>query len=161
MFSSCCEHNEHPTSPACLEVCIKQTLPECTTSVACWMQGLQKLHQEHDKGHVHLQLSFKRGLHPFYPPLLDVLYPRFKGPVAGALTSHPVTQLQHWDPWITQRELVTKLKAFLEVGRYALCVHTCVHILLSMLTVIPSRAPQHNAARHASMSSHFAFFNTR
>lgn len=87
------------------------------------MQGLQKLRQEHDKGHVHLQLSFKRGLHPFYPPLLDVLYPRFTGPVAGALTSHPVTQLQHWDPWITQRELVAKLKAFLEVG---LCVHACV-----------------------------------
>lgn len=79
------------------------------------MQGLHKLHQEHGKGYVHLQLSFKRGLHPFYPPLLDVLYPRFKGPVAGALTSHPVTQLQQWDPWITQRELAGKLKAFLEV----------------------------------------------
>ena len=79
-------------------------------------QGLHKLHKEHDKGRVHLQLSFKRGLHPFYPPLLDVLYPRFQGPVAGALASHPVTQLQHWDPWMTQRDLAAKLRAFLEVS---------------------------------------------
>ncbi|KAL0054327.1 hypothetical protein WJX82_007206 [Trebouxia sp. C0006] len=77
-------------------------------------QGLRAIHRQHECDYVHLRLSFKRGLHPFYPPLLDLLHPRFKGPVSGALASHPVAQLQHWDPWGTQRELAAKLKAFLQ-----------------------------------------------
>ncbi|KAL3136896.1 hypothetical protein ABBQ32_006505 [Trebouxia sp. C0010 RCD-2024] len=77
-------------------------------------QGLHAVHQQHDCNHVHLRLSFKRGLHPFYPPLLDLLHPRFKGPVNGALASHPVAQLQHWDPWRTLQDLAAKLKSFLQ-----------------------------------------------
>lgn len=79
------------------------------------MQGLHAVHQQHGCNHVHMRLSFKRGLHPFYPPSLDLLHPRFKGPVNGALASHPVAQLQHWDPWRTLQELAAKLKAFLQV----------------------------------------------
>lgn len=79
-------------------------------------QGLQELRQQHDCSYIQIRLSFKRGLHPFYPPMLVLLHPRMKGPVNGALASHPVVQLQHWDPWGTQRELAAKLKGFLQVA---------------------------------------------
>ena len=105
----------------------------------CWAPGLQGIHavrQHHDCDYVHLRLSFKRGLHPFYPPVLDLLHPRMKGPVHGALASHPIAQLRHWDPWGTQRELAAKLKAFLEVALQ--CMTTGGH-------TVPSGSPFINA----------------
>ena len=86
-----------------------------TNAVTTRLQGLHAIHQQHDCSHVHLRLSFKRGLHPFYPPSLDLLHPRFVGPANGALASHPVAQLQYWDPWGTLRELAAKLESFLQV----------------------------------------------
>ena len=44
-----------------------------------------------------------------------MLSPRFYGPVAGALTSHPLLTLQHWDPWMPIKQLAAQLRAFLQV----------------------------------------------
>lgn len=89
----------------------------------CWhtpfstpLQDLAVLQQRHGYSHVQLQLMFKRGLHPFYPPQLELQRPRFRGPIAGALASHPMAQLQTWDAWRTMRELADQLKSFLQVG---------------------------------------------
>lgn len=58
----------------------------------------------------------KRGLHPFYPATVQILRPRFIGPVAGAVASHPMLKLKNWDPWRTLTELGLLIQCFLEVG---------------------------------------------
>jgi hypothetical protein len=55
------------------------------------------------------------GLHPFYPPALQLLRPRLAGPVPAALASHPALRLDHWDPWRTQKQLLQLLRGFLGV----------------------------------------------
>lgn len=64
---------------------------------------------------VELLLTFKRGLHPFYPPRVEILRPRFKGPVAWAITSHPMLRIQNWDPWKLQKEVLMQIKDFLQI----------------------------------------------
>lgn len=67
---------------------------------------------------IHLRLTFKRGLHPFYPVAVQVVWPRFKGPLAGALSSHPSLQVKAWDPTRGTFQVLEGLVHFLElVGR--------------------------------------------
>lgn len=81
-------------------------------------KDLAELEQRTGDGRIHLQLSFKRGLHPFFPPAVQVIGPRFQGPLAGALASHPMLLLKNWDPWRPVKELVAHLRTFMElVGR--------------------------------------------
>jgi len=47
---------------------------------------------------VHLRMHFKEDVHPFCPPLVEVVRPRLQGRVAGALMSHPRLHLANWDP---------------------------------------------------------------
>ncbi|PSC72558.1 baculoviral IAP repeat-containing 6-like isoform X2 isoform A [Micractinium conductrix] len=63
---------------------------------------------------VQLQLVFKRPLHPFYPPSVQLVSPRFQGPLLSAVASHPLFSLQGWDPTRSAREALLLLKAFLE-----------------------------------------------
>ncbi len=56
-----------------------------------------------------------RGLHPFYPPRLEVVRPHLTEPLPGALASHPLLRLEHWDPTLTMQELLESIKGFLEV----------------------------------------------
>jgi hypothetical protein len=46
----------------------------------------------------------------------QVVSPRLKGPLAGALASHPMLQLKNWDPWRPVKELAAHLRTFLEVS---------------------------------------------
>ncbi|KAI7841707.1 hypothetical protein COHA_004574 [Chlorella ohadii] len=63
---------------------------------------------------VQLQLVFKRPLHPFYPPSVQLSSPRFQGPILSAVASHPVFSVKGWDPTRSAREALLLLKAFLE-----------------------------------------------
>lgn len=65
---------------------------------------------------VHLQITFKRGLHPFYPPSIQVLSPRFVGPVLGAVSCFPMLHPQNWDPIASAKDIILNIKDFLEVG---------------------------------------------
>ena len=56
-------------------------------------QDMVELERQHGPGSVQLRLKFKRGLHPFYPPSVELLRPRFCGPLLGALASHPLLQV--------------------------------------------------------------------
>ena len=47
--------------------------------------------------------------------VVQVVSPRFRGPLAGALASHPMLQLKNWDPWRPVKELAAHLRTFLEV----------------------------------------------
>jgi baculoviral IAP repeat-containing protein 6 len=87
-------------------------------TVHCIAQDLRELDRQHGRNHVCLRLRFKRGLHPFFPPQVQLLRPRIVGPVPGALASHPMLQLSTWDPWRSQRDLLEQLCLFLEV-----CLH--------------------------------------
>lgn len=78
-------------------------------------QGLKELERLQGRGEVCLRLKFKRGLHPFFPPQVQLLRPRCLAPIAGALSSHPMLQLSKWDPWRPQRDLLEHLRTFLEV----------------------------------------------
>ena len=79
------------------------------------IQDLATLKDRGGEGCVHLRLKFKRGLHPFFPPAVQLVGPRFHGPLLGALCSHPMLQLNCWDPWLRQQELLEHLKTFLQV----------------------------------------------
>ena len=48
------------------------------------------------------------------PPAVQLLRPRMRGPLAAALASHPALQLEHWDPWRPQKQLLELLRAFLQ-----------------------------------------------
>ena len=90
-------------------------LPTLSANHRSSLQGMQRLNSRHGCGFVHLRLHFKRGLHPFYPPTAQLLWPRCQGPFAGALSSHPMIQLQSWDPWKPVKELICQLRVFTEV----------------------------------------------
>lgn len=55
---------------------------------------------------VHLQFAFKRGLHPFYPPSVRVLSPRFIGPVLGVVSCFPMVHPQNWDPVVSAKDII-------------------------------------------------------
>ena len=57
------------------------------------LQDMADLERAHGQASVQLRLRFKRGLHPFYPPSVELLRPRFCGPLLGALASHPLLQV--------------------------------------------------------------------
>lgn len=78
-------------------------------------QDLRELERLQGRGEVCIRLKFKRGLHPFFPPQVQLLRPRFLGPVASALAAHPMLQLPKWDPWRSQSDLLENLRTFLEV----------------------------------------------
>lgn len=63
---------------------------------ALWktLQDMAELRRRHGHAGVRLRLRFKRGLHPFYPPSVELLQPRFCGPLLGALASHPLLQVR-------------------------------------------------------------------
>lgn len=61
--------------------------------------------------------------------LKQVVSPRFKGPLAGALASHPLLQLKNWDPWRPVKELAAHLRMFLEVR----CCQNCPHLHIGLM----------------------------
>ncbi|GLI65397.1 hypothetical protein VaNZ11_008953 [Volvox africanus] len=65
---------------------------------------------------VRLRLRFMRGLHPFFPPSVEVVWPHFKGPMLDAVASHPMLRLENWDPWRAAMDTVGQIKAFLEAN---------------------------------------------
>lgn len=79
------------------------------------LQDLKQLVQRAGRGEVVLRMHFKRGLHPFYPPTVQLLWPRCRAPLLGALSSHPMLQLAAWDPWRPQKGLIEQLCLFLQV----------------------------------------------
>lgn len=74
---------------------------------------ISELQKKSSYSSVHLLITFKRGLHPFFPPRVEILRPRFKGAMAWAIASHPMLNLSNWDPLIRLKELIMRIKEFL------------------------------------------------
>lgn len=96
-------------------------------------QDLQELEEKHGQSQVMLRMEFKRGLHPFYPPTVQLVRPRCRAPLIGALSSHPMLQLASWDPWRPQKDLIEQLRVFLQVH----CPSTCFSCFVASL--LPQR----------------------
>lgn len=45
----------------------------------------------------------------------QVVAPRFQGPLAGAVASHPLLQMHQWDPTRSTDRLLALLRHFMEV----------------------------------------------
>ena len=103
----------HVTRAECSVMAPPPALSGCQAR-RCAAQDLRELDRWHGRRKVCLRMAFKRGLHPFYPPAVQLLRPRMRGPLAAALASHPALQLEHWDPWRPQRQLLELLRAFLQ-----------------------------------------------
>jgi baculoviral IAP repeat-containing protein 6 len=79
------------------------------------LQDLQEVSAKWAVSSIQLRFTFMRGLHPFYPPRLEVVRPHLAAPLPGALASHPLLRLEHWDPWMNMSQLLERVKEFLEV----------------------------------------------
>lgn len=84
-------------------------------------QDLQEVSAKWAVSSIQLRFSFMRGLHPFYPPRLEVVRPHLAAPLPGALASHPLLTLDHWDSCMNMSQLLERIKEFLEVGREVGC----------------------------------------
>ncbi|GFR51569.1 hypothetical protein Agub_g13905, partial [Astrephomene gubernaculifera] len=63
---------------------------------------------------VRLRLRFMRGLYPFYPFAVEVVWPRLAGPLLGAVASHPMLATDKWDPFRPVMATVAQIKKYLE-----------------------------------------------
>lgn len=72
-----------------------------------------QLQKQFSYSSIYLLITFKRGLHPFFPPSVEVLRPRLKGLMSWALASHPMLNFQNWDPLMQQKDLILHIKDFL------------------------------------------------
>lgn len=77
-------------------------------------QDMREAGRRFGSSSVQLQLVFKRPLHPFYPPSVQLVSPRFQGPILSAVASHPLFSVRGWDPTRPARDALLLLKAFLE-----------------------------------------------
>ncbi len=121
-LASCCI--EHPSQPAMAD-------PSCTMM----LQDMLEVSRRFSQSTVHLRFSFKRGLHPFYPPAVEIIRPHLQAPMPGAVASHPMLKLQNWDPWRRNVDVFKVLKEFLEVGASAASactVRLSVTVMLSL-----------------------------
>ena len=105
-------------------------------------QDLDELKEKHGQSQVLLRMEFKRGLHPFYPPTVQLVRPRCRAPLIGALSSHPMLQLASWDPWRPQKDLIEQLRVFLQVhhpSTWPSCFVTSLSSPQSIKGVMPKR----------------------
>ncbi|KAG2424400.1 hypothetical protein HXX76_014609 [Chlamydomonas incerta] len=104
---------------------------------------------------VRLRLKFMRGLHPFFPPSVEVVWPHLAGPLLGAVAGHPMLVLENWDPWRPAMDTVRQIKAFLEaharveldnpandIGRYPASAYTPLERSLARLEALTGLAPR-------------------
>jgi len=61
-------------------------------------RGLRRLVEQNGYDYVELRFSFAKGLHPFYPPSVQVIRPRLAGSAMWRLMNLAPLQLQNWRP---------------------------------------------------------------
>jgi hypothetical protein len=95
--------------------------PHLTPPPLRTQQDMDAVARRHSTTTLQLRFTFMRGLHPFYPPRVEVVRPHLASPLLGALCSHPMLRLANWDPWRPMEEVVGSLKAFLENHGRVVC----------------------------------------
>lgn len=81
------------------------------------LQDLVEVSSKFAVSSIQLRFTFMRGLHPFYPPRVEVVRPHLSTPLPGALSSYPLLRLENWHPTLTMTQLVDNIRTFLEVSK--------------------------------------------
>jgi baculoviral IAP repeat-containing protein 6 len=76
---------------------------------------LARLDDQHGYSYIELQLNFAMDLHPFFPPLVTIIRPRFEGFMLGKIATLPYLQLKEWNPTGTPKELIDKIRKDIEI----------------------------------------------
>jgi hypothetical protein len=69
---------------------------------------------KHGYDHVDIELIFTPDLHPFYPPQVKIIRPRFKGWILGAVMTHPMFVFSGWDPMRSTQEVLDHVRKLLQ-----------------------------------------------
>jgi hypothetical protein len=88
------------------------------------LQDMAELERRHGQADVRLRLRFKRGLYPFYPPAVELLQPRFCGPLLGALASHPMLQVPRRLPMLLHAIPCCATSTVTQVNSDVICSRT-------------------------------------
>ncbi|KAG1660587.1 hypothetical protein FOA52_003018 [Chlamydomonas sp. UWO 241] len=112
-------------------------------------KDMAEIQRRHQYSFVKLVLRFKRGLHPFYPPSVQMVRPHFAGSTATAIASHPMLKLGKWDPFRPVTDIIKGIKDFLEttarvdldhpmnnIARYPASSYRPVEVLLARLSAL-------------------------
>jgi len=96
-------------------------------------------------------------LYPFYPPLVKLVRPRFKGFMMGRITSMEMLKLDNWDPVKDMRETIGQIRLLLETYgqiditnvmndsvRYPAGAYTELEYLLLELELLCDKDPRAN-----------------
>jgi hypothetical protein len=85
-------------------------LPKCFSSDSPLYTDLTQLDDRYGYAFVEIHLRFQRDLHPYFPPIVSIVRPRFDGFVMGQLTALRALQLTHWDPLMGARKLLREVQ---------------------------------------------------
>ena len=77
-------------------------------------EELNQIEAMYGYNHVEIELIFTPDLHPFYPPQVRIVRPRFKGWILGAVMTHPMFVLDGWDPMRSTADVVEHVRALLQ-----------------------------------------------
>ena len=105
--------------------------------------------------YVEVEFTFTPDLHPFYPPQVRIVRPRFKGWILGAVMSHPMFVLSGWDPMVSTEAVIQHVRELLQkFGRvevetatncprdYPASAYSELEVLLIRLELLTSTRPR-------------------
>jgi hypothetical protein len=75
---------------------------------------LRNLDRKYNYNFVELRLSFAPDLHPFFPPLVTLIRPRFQGFMIGKLATMKSLQPSNWDPVYGPKDIISYIRTELE-----------------------------------------------
>ena len=77
-------------------------------------QDMARVKARHGYDFVELKVTFTPDLHPFYPPHVELVRPRFSGWLLGSIMSHPLFELAGWDPMKPMTELIGLVRGLVQ-----------------------------------------------
>ena len=112
-------------------------------------KDMVEIQKRYSYSSISIIIRFKRGLHPFYPPAVEIVRPHLKGCLSAALASHPMLKLGSWDPTMSVDLMLNHIKTFLEnngrvdldhpmnqISRFPDSAYEPVEILLARLNAL-------------------------
>eukprot|EP01129_Flabellula_baltica_P007205 TRINITY_DN2777_c0_g1_i2.p1 TRINITY_DN2777_c0_g1~~TRINITY_DN2777_c0_g1_i2.p1 ORF type:complete len:667 (+),score=161.68 TRINITY_DN2777_c0_g1_i2:599-2599(+) len=69
--------------------------------------SLISLNELYGYDYVEFDVSFKEDLYPFYPPLVQIIRPRFQGFIIGRITGMDTLKLENWNPLMSMEEVLS------------------------------------------------------
>ena len=77
-------------------------------------EDLKQVETLYGYNYVEIEFTFTPDLHPFYPPQVNIVRPRFKGWILGAVMTHPMFVLSGWDPMRSTLAVIEHVRTLLQ-----------------------------------------------